>query len=254
MLSGLFGKTKFAVPRAAIASAGSAPLDIMLTLDLSGSMASNGRIQALQNAAPEFISVIERSGSDDCIGVMGYGAIPKNYDPVKQKHRGRLYLSTPRSLYPKDSDYVGILESGLTKNYKFLRHNVLEKKSLVSRKYGGSTPIGAALRDAAHYLNASARADTKRVIVLMSDGQANKPQRNARGYAQDMARYAAKMNIKVYTIALGSGADKSLMKSIAKATGGQFFEASGSNAQLSKKLSEAFRSVASALKRTQLVQ
>lgn len=48
----LMGLHTFAVPRSAIAIGSGNPMDIMMTLDLSGSMAAQGRIQALRSAAP----------------------------------------------------------------------------------------------------------------------------------------------------------------------------------------------------------
>ncbi len=53
----------------------------------------------------------------------------------------------------------------------------------------------------------NARDDVEKVIVLMSDGIANRPDNNGPGYAKEMAKYAAGLKIKVYTISLGNDAD-----------------------------------------------
>jgi Mg-chelatase subunit ChlD len=92
------------------------------------------------------------------------------------------------------------------------------------------------------------------VIVLMSDGHANKPNGNGPGYAREMAHYAAGLNIKVYTISLGNAADEDLMEDIAEITGAKHFTAGGSSSELPDKLKDAFRNVASDVKRTQLVK
>jgi hypothetical protein len=252
--SSVLGHTTFSVPRSAVAKIGGNKLDIVMTLDLSGSMGSNKRIQALQYAAPLFVKVIEEVGDDDRIGVMGYGAIAGQYNPAKQGHSGIPYLLAPQSLYPPGDDWVGVLEAPLTNDFDSLLAGALSKSALTADKYNGWTPIGAALRDSAHYLDAHARDDVDRVIVLMSDGHANKPNGNGPGYAREMANYAVGLKIKVYTISLGNEADERLMADIAATTGAKHFIARGSANDLSAKLEAALRHVAGEIKRTQLVQ
>ena len=254
MFAGVFGRETFNVPRSAIASGQSNPQDIMLTLDLSGSMEDYGRIEALQEAAPEFIEVIEDVGDDDYVGVMGYGADIGGYDPVDEGHNGQLYLNAPQDLYPDDSDWIGVLEAELTMDFDYLRDYVLDTSSLVADKYDSYTPTGAAIRDSAHYLIENSRDGAGKVIVLMSDGYANRPSGNGSGYALEMAAYAAQNHITIYTISLGDDADEELMQSIADATGGEHFDAAGTGDDLAEELADAFRKVASAIKRTQLVQ
>lgn len=251
----VFGVSKFSVPRSAIAIRGENPLDIMMTLDLTGSMSAEGRIKALQNAAPIFVNVLETVGDNDRVGVMGYGAMKSKYDPVALGHHGVAYTSAPTSLYPSNDDWCGVLEAGLTFDFDYLRQNVLDSKTLFANKYNGWTPIGAALRDSAHYLNANARPGIDKVIVLMSDGHANKPNADPAGYALVMASYAASLDIKVYTISLGSAADEDLMQQIADLAGGKHFIASGtSSSELTTTLTRAFKNIAGDIKPPQLVQ
>ena len=252
----VMGQKEFGVPQAAIAAADSEPLDVMLVLDLSGSMKDEGRIQALQNAAPTFVDAVEKLGTEHRIGVMGYGANPLKYNPILLGHSGTLYQIAPILLYPNNSNWVGVLEAGLTDDFSSLKSGALAKKSLTASRYiDGYTPTGAAIRDAAHYLNANAREDVKKVIVLMSDGYANRPENGPDDYAVDMANYASSMDITLYTISLGNGADKKLMTKIAQKGGGEHFDATGSGeSQLTKKLNAAFNGVVLAIGHTQLVQ
>lgn len=252
--SRVLGMNAFSVPRSAIALAGGSPLDIILALDLSGSMGSQGRIGALRDAAPAFVNVIEEIGDDDRIGVMGYGAIIGNYDPAAEGHHGVPYTAAPSTLYPPDDAWCAVKEADLTDDFDYLRNYVLDSVTLSANKYNGWTPIGAALRDAAHCLNANARPDIPKVVVLMSDGHANRPHGNGPGYAIDMANYALANEIRVYTISLGNGADEDLMQQIADMTGGEHFIAGGSALELSAALTDAFLRVIDALKQTQLVQ
>jgi Mg-chelatase subunit ChlD len=253
----VFNRSQFTVPRSAVAAAGSQPLDIMMVLDLSGSMGDEGRIDALRNAAPDFVDVIDEMGDDDQIGVMGYGALPSRYDPTRAGHTGTVYTLAPAALKPaSDGEWVGVLEAGLTTDFSYLKSSVLTTTGLTPSKYGdGYTPTGAALRDAAHYLDNNARDEVRKIIVLMSDGHANRPNGDGPGYALDMAGYAEGLEIDVYTISLGDDADIDFMTEIADITGAKHFDATGSGVTtLTQKLQDAFREAALAIKRSQLVQ
>ncbi|MFH1922691.1 MAG: vWA domain-containing protein, partial [Planctomycetota bacterium] len=257
----IFGNDNFGSQESATASGDTNPTDIMMVLDLSGSMRSSGRIEALWHSAPTFVDVIEQFGSasdeeeeKDQIGVMGLSGDPDGYDPVAEGHSGTLYSS---GLHATANHRVGVLEARLTTNYDYLRDTVLSQANLEARKYGGGTGTGAAIGDAAHYLEYSAetRDDVAKVIVLMSDGHANKPSGNGPGYARAMARYAAGLDVTIYTISLGNDADLNLMQDIAEITGGNHFDATGSGwGTLTHQLTEAFKQAAADIKRVHLVK
>jgi Flp pilus assembly protein TadG len=254
LFAGLYGHTTFGAPASAIASGSGSALDIMMVLDLSGSMQYEGRIAALRNAAPVFVDVIENIGGSDQIGMMGLSANPGSYDPASEGHSGEEYDS---GLNATDDHHVGILEQRLTNDFDALRNGALSSSELTAGKYTGWTGTGAALGDAAHYLEngAEARISANNIIVLMSDGHANRPTGSGPDYARAMAAYAAGLDITVYTISLGNGADLDLMQDIADATGGEHFDATGSGeSALTALLTEAFKDVAAAIKRTQIVQ
>jgi Flp pilus assembly protein TadG len=249
----VFGHTVFGAPASAIASGGK-PIDIMMVLDLSGSMADQGRIEALRTAAPVFVDVIEQFDGNDLIGVMGLSANPSVYDPIAAGHTAVEYQS---GLHPTNDHHVGVLEARLTEDYDLLRTTALSSGSLLAGKYTNYTGTGAALADAAHYLTygAEARGNVYRAIVLMSDGHANRPTDNGPGYARAMAEYAAGLDVVVYTISLGNEADLVLMQDIADLTDGLHFDATGSGqTQLTERLTEAFKKAAAAIKRVQLVR
>jgi Flp pilus assembly protein TadG len=250
----IFGYDTFGAPAEAIASADPRPLDVMMVLDLSGSMAREGRIEALQNAAPVFVDVIEELGGEDHIGVMGLSANPNQYDPADLGHSGTMYDS---GLHPTADYNVGVLESELVDNFSQLKNSVLNASQLEAGKYTNYTGTGAATGDAVHYLinNSDARGNSVKAIVLMSDGAANRPSGNGPGYARQMAQYAADNEVKIYTISLGNDADLGLMQDIADITGGQHFDATGSGvAALTERLTEAFRQAAAAIKRAAIVK
>lgn len=154
---------------------------------------------------------------------------------------------------------MGVLEAPLTNSFNYLRTSVLSSRNLEVSKYTGWTGTGAAIGDAAHYLEYGAEArdedEVEKVIVLMSDGYANRPSSNGPGYARTMAAYAASLDVTIYTISLGNDADLNLMQDIARITDGVHFDATGSGkAELTKRLTEAFEQAAAAIKRVQLVK
>jgi Mg-chelatase subunit ChlD len=231
----------------------SAPLDIMMVLDLSGSMSNYGRIQALQFAAPKFVHAIEAVGDDHQIGVMGFSA-PVTYNPASRGHTGTLY--TAPGLVQVAGSELGVLEANLTTDFDYLRGTVLTSSRLTAGKYGGATGTGGGIRDATHYLKNSTygRQRATKVIVLMSDGHANRPLNTADEYAYAQADTAKAANVPVYTIALGTGADKTLLRNIAARANGSFFDAPGnSSEQLKRTLQEAFEAVAAAASRPVIV-
>ena len=250
----MFGYTTYSAPASATASADPEPLDIMMVLDLSGSMEDEGRIQALRKAAPVFVDVIEDLGGEDQIGMMGLSANPRKYDPRAERHIGVEYSS---GLHPTADHNVGVLEAVLDEDFSYLRNTVLSTSNLEAGKYTDYTGTGAAIGDAAHYLTygSEARAEARKSIVLMSDGHANRPSGNGPGYARTMARYAAGLDVTIHTISLGNDADVDLMQDIADITEGTHFDATGSGkAVLTERLTEAFRQAAAAIKRVQLVE
>ena len=229
-------------------------MDIMLVLDLSGSMEDSGRIEALRNAAPTFVDIIEDLGDDDQIGMMGLSANPKEYNPAARRHSGIEYVS---GLHATADHNVGVLEAVLDNDFSNLHNNVLTERALEAGKYTNYTGTGAAIGDAAHYLTygAEARDDAEKIIVLMSDGQANRPNGNGPGYAKTMARYAADKDVAIYTISLGDDADLDLMEDIANIAHGKHFDATGTGEEeLTDRLKKAFEDALAAIKRVQIVQ
>ena len=79
----VLGITYFGAPASSVAARGGNPMDIMMVLDLSGSMKHRGRIEALRNSAPSFVDLIFDGYGFDQIGVMGLSADPSKYNPIE---------------------------------------------------------------------------------------------------------------------------------------------------------------------------
>lgn len=183
-------------------------IDIMLTLDTSGSMAAldfapYSRIDAAKNAASDFV----KKRRNDRIGVTVFGGVA--------------LLTCPLTL-----DYQSVLE-------------LIDSTSLNMTKVDG-TAIGDAIVTAVNHLKDS-KAKSK-VIILLTDGRSNS------GMVTDTAlaaKTAAAYDIKIYTIGtaghgkaavptgnpmqptafIDEDLDEPTLREISAITGGEFYRA-----------------------------
>ena len=84
------------------------------------------------------------------------------------------------------------------------------------------------------------------MIVLITDGVANRPSGNAEQWAIDQANLCKTSKIKIMAIALGLGADEELMEELATITGGEHFVVPGGGtiAEYEADLMEVFQEIA----------
>ena len=85
----------------------------------------------------------------------------------------------------------------------------------------GNTAVYDALHRAAQLLSTTAKPDSRRVIILMTDG-ADTSSRYSAGVARTVAEGAG---VLVYTIGLGEDASDSVLRGMAEPTGGKYFRA-----------------------------
>jgi hypothetical protein len=107
------------------------------------------------------------------------------------------------------------LDYGLTTDFDAVR-NTIDGISA-----DGYTNIGDAIATATQELQDNGRPGSVKVIVLLSDGEANRPPGNPKQYAKDQADAACTGPsdddaINFFTVALGTDVDKDLMKYIAR--------------------------------------
>ena len=147
------------------------------------------------------------------------------------------------AIYTHTNSNGAILESGLT-------HNVASIKPLYRNRqaahYDNMTNIGGGLKVARLELENNGRQDAYRVIVLMTDGVANRPFGNAEQWAIDQANLCKSSKIKIMAIALGLGADEDLMLELAEITGGKRFivPGGGTIAEYEAQLMQVFQEIA----------
>ncbi|MGG3284361.1 IPT/TIG domain-containing protein [Paenibacillus solani] len=139
------------------------PNDVILIIDKSGSMSNDNRISAAKSAAKGFIDLMDMS-----------------------KHQ------------------VGIVDysSGSNINLLPLSTDVNAAKAYIDTlQANGGTATGAAIDKAIEALT-NHRPEAQPVIVIMTDGDANEPEKNPYQYAIDRAQAAKEAGIVFYTIAL----------------------------------------------------
>ncbi len=117
-----------------------------------------------------------------------------------------------------------LLEETLTENFDDVESAAQHRQA---GHYDIYTNIGAGIRVAKEELQTHARTGAFKMIVLMTDGQANKPDGNGNGYALEQAQAVAAEGWPILTISLGNGADTNLMQQIADITDGIHFNVPG---------------------------
>jgi Mg-chelatase subunit ChlD len=91
----------------------------------------------------------------------------------------------------------------------------------------------------------NARRDAKKLMVVMTDGMANRPLgRDPFQYVRDEADAAASAGIPIVAISFSRDADQAIMQEIAATTQGIHFHVAGSISQQEQELNRAFRKIA----------
>lgn len=143
------------------------------------------------------------------------------------------------------SDGTAVLESPLTTDFQAVAQIVRHRQA---GHYQAYTNISAGMEAARLELQNNARPNAKRVMVLMTDGQANRPYNPtyAKQRVLEEAYAAAAAGIPIITIALGAEADEDLMQQVAEITRGAYFRIPGGQpvSQYEEQLKEVFRTVA----------
>ncbi len=163
-------------------------IDIVLSIDASGSMRSSGlsekmetRFETVQRVVRDFIS----KRLNDNVGIVLFGDFAFIASPVT---------------YEKEivSEMVSYLQTGMA---------------------GDNTAIGEGIEQAIRALSFS-KAKNK-VIILLSDGEHN----SGRIAPKEAVKLAQEREIKIYTIAVGDDFDPAMLHEIAEQTGGKSYAA-----------------------------
>jgi len=174
-------------------------------------------ITAVKDAVTVFLAYLQEHDTDDQVGL---------------------------SIYTHNTG-GGFLESGLTADMQLVEDISRQRQA---GHYDVYTNIGGGMQVAREELEQNARTGAFKLIVLMTDGIANRPSNTstAKQFALDEANLAAGADIPVVTISLGANADTDLMQQIADITGGVHFNIPGGQtvAQYEEQLKDVFKQVA----------
>ena len=158
-----------------------APKDQVIVLDRSGSMSSDAKMEAAQNAASAFVDFLN---DGDAIGVTSFASSASTDYP--------LTVITTDTVRADAITAIGGLSPA------------------------GVTALGQGVQQGYSDLTSNGDPDHDWSLVLLSDGW-----ENVAPYWADVE--AGITDAVVHTVALGEGADKSLLQSIAGAKHGQYF-------------------------------
>jgi Ca-activated chloride channel homolog len=242
VLASTFSENRFNPVREATAT--QIDMDVALVLDRSGSMAwdlSNVEFQYPGQSGRAAMN--QKYGEKPHATLSRWAALQSSVNVFvnvlkDSPYQPRVSLSTYSSNFNFGvwSSTVATQDIPLTNNF--------DSFSTVMTNYGknpliGNTNIAAGLREGINSLTdpSKSRVTATKVIVLLSDGiktQGDDP--------VELANTARSMNIKVCTIAFSAQADVALMKNVAAAGGGQFY-----NAPTAAQLETVFREIAETL-------
>ena len=175
-------------------------------------------LTALKDAVDVFLSYLTAHSTDDRVGFSMYSA----------------------------SDSTAILEQAMTKVYTNVSTKVRARQA---GHYVGGTNISAGMTKGRLELQNNARVGAKKMMILMTDGEATLPSGNTtadKAAVITEANLAAAAKIPVVTITVGADADTALMQQVADITGGAYFQIPGgqSVAQVKAQLEAVFAQVA----------
>lgn len=188
------------------------PTDVVLAIDLSGSMDDDGGtppepITSVLKAGESFVNRLRPS---DQIGVVTYAT--------------NASLVTPLS---GDISATARKVSGL---------------SIATPEQRGSTNPGDALkRMQEELLSSRHNQDARKIGILFTDGLANAPTKNPEGYATSTAVEMKKRGIDIYTIGLGSQVNQKFLREIATDAQNAFVAPSV------KEVDDIYRSISTAI-------
>jgi hypothetical protein len=171
---------------------------------------------AARNAADVLIDYIDEVEADDRVGL---------------------------TIYTHNSSDGAFTEKGLTSTVQDVKSCYRERQAA---HYDAYTNIGAGINKARQELETNGRRDAVSMMVLMTDGVANRPYGYASGYAINEATLCRMSGIKIMTISLGLNADVELMQQIADITGGKHFNVPGGGTvmQYEEQLKTVFQEIA----------
>jgi Flp pilus assembly protein TadG len=210
----------------ATAEGGYAPLDIMLVMDRSGTMADDSTCSNQSHWC--------RSSQSYCVSFWCHGTW--YVQPLLDAQTAASYFV---DLNQPDLSQIGLVSYSYSATLdRMLTSNFASVKSAIYALTTGGCTNGADAMEKARLelIGPRSRAHAARIMVILTDGLPNYPHcYDCRSYCpwakqamRDQASLAADDNIVIYAIGLGSQADMGLVQDIADLTGGEAYFAPSS--------------------------
>ena len=226
-------------------------IDIVIALDLSGSMQETDLVPNRLEAAKAVIQDFVRRRPTDRIGLVVFGREAYTYAPMTLDHGALLRMVGELRLGIVDGNGTAIGD-GIAVALNRLCGEELRKMTEAARAAGPATPGGKPAPTPAAGLDAP-DARTK-VLIVLTDGEDNASKLSP----EDAARLAQTLKVKVYTILAGASdgeaeaapqggrhsVNPKLLEGIASMTGGTPYLASDTRA-----LRDRFQKILAELKR-----
>ncbi len=161
------------------------PVDVVLALDMSGSMNDDGGEppQPVTDAKAAASAFVERLMEDDRVGVVTFADSGTTNRSLGSRHREAF--------------------------------DTINNLMIVSEV--GGTNLGEGLRLAVEELNSNRHQDeAKKIIIALSDGLANLPKEpGGEPFALEQAQIAKDSDMSIYTIGLGNSVNRAFLESVA---------------------------------------
>ncbi|MFA0821629.1 MAG: VWA domain-containing protein [Methanomethylovorans sp.] len=188
----------------------------MLVLDRSGSMDPD----YYAGTPLDVVLVIDRSGSMDGDAMLAAKTASKNFatNLVSNSQLGVVSFAWEPFL-PSSID-LELTPLNSSKNLLLVSNSIDKMHSV------GGTAMGEGMADANSMLVNNGRSDSRKVMILLTDGLTNQGIDQQGTAAVDLAKTN---DITIYTIGLGNEIDESLLRSIASNTGGKYYAAPSSS-------------------------
>lgn len=234
----------------------SVDVDVVLVMDISGSMANGeapskcewSEMMPYGNGSTWFLNVKYDVSEDWCNDVRDsfdesdpvFHFVPLSYTQASNskitdaKNSANTFID---NLEANDQSALVSFSTNATLEKQLSNDHNQTRTVLNALTVGGATNIGDAIKKATDELSSvRANPQANKTIILLTDGKANKPNGDGLNENQDDVDYAEERayaaydnyNIKVFTIGLGSNSDinETMLENIANYTGARYYYAS----------------------------